>query len=94
MEDLDTKNIYLKKDRKIIGLHAIGHKEEYEIEIIELDGSSINRTLDFMALEKWGNEYDENYNMIGGSFRIFDICIEDTAKELEADRWVRFERVI
>jgi hypothetical protein len=94
MEDyqLDFKDIYLKKGNEIIGLHGIGYKKPYECTITELDGTKTSRTLDFMYLEKYGNKYDENFNMLGGSFRIFNICIEDAAKEYEADGWVRFNR--
>lgn len=72
----DSLDIYLKKDDQIVGLHAIGHKEP--------DGA-------FYSLEQWGNEYDDEHNMLGrGSFRVHN-DIETVAKDFEADGWVRFE---
>ena len=87
---MDSKDIYLKKDNQIIGLHAIGHKEPYEFELIDTDGSSKKITTDFMELQKWGNKYDQNLNMIGGSFHVFDYSIDKAAQEFEAVGWVRF----
>lgn len=92
MENLDAKNIYLKKGEEIIGLHAIGHAEPYEFDLHELDGTVTRVKTDFMELEKWGNEYDANFKMIGrGSFRIFDLTLEHTAKAFEEDGWVRIK---
>lgn len=74
--DFEEKNIYLKKDNDIIGLHEIGFTDS--------DGN-------WLSYETWGNEYDDRYNMLGrGSFRIFN-DIETVAKEFEADGFVRFE---
>ena len=70
-----SKNIYLKKDNQAIGLHAWGY---------EFNGN-------FYSEEVWGNEYDNQGQMIGrGSFRVFNE-IEAEAKEFEADGWVRYE---
>jgi hypothetical protein len=92
MDDLASKDIYLKKDGQIIGLHALGYNEPYECEVIELDGSRHIEHLDFMALEKWGNAYDANLKMLPpGSFHVFDLSIEHTAREMEQDGWVRFD---
>jgi hypothetical protein len=88
-EALDTKNIYLTKDGRIVGLHAVGYSVSYTYDIIELDGSRSTITTDFMALEKWGNEYDDKHNMLGrGSFRVHQ-DIEEEAKDFESDGWVR-----
>lgn len=92
-DEFDSKDIYLKKDDQIIGLHAIGYEGPYNYTLSDIDGTVKEIETDFQEIEKWGNEYDENYKMIGkGSFRVFDLTIEDTAKEMEADGWVRFER--
>lgn len=89
--DLDIKNIYLTKNEEIIGLHAIGHSEPHEFDLIHLDGSRERIKTDFMELEKWGNEYDSKGNMLGrGSFRIFDLTLEHSAKEFEKEGWIRF----
>ncbi len=90
---LQSKNIYLKKDGKIVGLHAVGYAGPYEYRLIKLDKTEELRTTDFMPMDMWGNEYNENYEMQGrGSFRIFAIDLDDEAKDWEADGWVRFER--
>lgn len=76
-EGMVGKDIYLKKDDTIIGLHAIG-------DVDPNDGT-------FYQMEIWGNEYDNEHNMLGrGSFRVFQ-PLEDAAKEFEADGFVRFE---
>src|SRR3989442_381436 len=86
---LQEKSIYLKKDKEIIGLHAIGEPDS-EWNLIKLDGSRVGQK-GFKQHEQWGNHYDENHNMLGrGSFRIFD-DIEETAKELEIDGWIVYE---
>lgn len=96
MDDIqfDSKDIYLKSPKgEIVGLHAVGHKEPYTFTLRHLDGKEEQITTDFMELEKWGNEYDENLIMQGrGSFRVFDLTIEHTAKAFEEDGWIRFER--
>lgn len=91
-DDLDSKNIYLRKDNEIIGLHAVGYRTPYVFDVVELDGTRNQVETDFMELEKWGNHYNEEFERIGrGSFRIFDATIEDTAKEFENDGWIKFE---
>lgn len=94
MEELDTIDIYLKKDDRIIGLHAIGYAGPYEIKVIEIDGSYKIENLNFNALEMWGNEYNEDYTIKGrGSFRLFGYDLDKEAKEFEEEGWVRFERL-
>jgi hypothetical protein len=92
MDNLDSKDIYLKKNGEIIGFHAVGHKGPHTYTVVHLDGTEESKTSDFMALETWGNEYSDEFQMLGrGSFRVF-VDIEDAAKEMESDGWVRFER--
>lgn len=92
MDNFDYKDIFLKKDKEIIGLHAVGHHELHIITVVGLDGERFEIETDFMELEKWGNEYDENLKMIGkGSFRVFSLTLEHAAEEMELDGWVRFE---
>lgn len=87
-DDLDCKNIYLRKGSEIVGLHAVGHKGPYECVVKDLDGTESLFTSDFMELEKWGNVYNEKHEMLGrGSFRIFSRSIEHEAKEFEAEGW-------
>jgi hypothetical protein len=93
LDGLDEKSIYLRRDAEIIGLHSVGYSGHYEYMLIELDETEVLKTSDFMPLQSWGNEYDENYNMVGrGSFRLNTDFIEDVAKDLESDGWVIFER--
>lgn len=88
---MSSKDIYLRKDDQIVGLHAVGYAEPHELRVQELDGSITLVKTDFMELEKWGNEYNEKLEMIGrGSFRIFDLTIDHTAKCFEDEGWVRF----
>lgn len=92
MDGLDAQDIYLKKDGRIIGLHAIGHKTPYECELVEIDGTSKMIKMDFMALQKWGNEYSDEMKVLPpGSFHVNDLTISDTAQEMEQDGWVRFD---
>ena len=89
--DFDSKNIYLKKDNMIVGLHAIGIDGPYTY-TMDNNGIKSEITTDFETLESWGNEYDENHNMLGrGSFRLNVINIEDYAKDLVLDGWVIYE---
>ena len=89
---LDTKDIYLKRGTEIIGLHSIGDRVPHEYDSIAIDGTVTHKITDFKAIESWGNEYDNEYNMLGrGSFRLFG-DIEEVASELEAEGWIRFER--
>lgn len=88
-EQYDSKDIYLRKDGAIIGLHSIG-MDNQEWDLILLDGTRV-RQYGFQAIESWGNEYDENRNILGrGSFRVFE-SIENLAKEFEQDGWERYE---
>jgi len=92
MDDLDSRDIWLRKGDQIVGLHAIGYAEPYEFDVHHLEGSTERIKTDFMELEKWGNEYNQQFQMIGrGSFRIFDLTLEHTAKAFEEEGWVRFE---
>ncbi|PWU11643.1 MAG: hypothetical protein C5B47_00615 [Verrucomicrobia bacterium] len=89
--DLDSKDIYLREGDRIVGLHAIGYAEPTELKVHEFDGSTTIVKTDFIELEKWGNNYNEKLEKIGrGSFRIFDLTIEHTAKAYEEEGWVRF----
>lgn len=98
-DDMDSKNIYLIKRShdpnegdSIVGLHAIGHAGPYQYKLQHIDGTIEEKTLNFMALEAWGNEYDHEHNMLGrGSFRLNTSDIEDYAKEMEAEGWQRYE---
>lgn len=96
-EGMEEKSVYLKKydpvaiHTTIIGLHAIGYPEPHEYDIIELDGTKTRMKSDFMAMEAWGNQYDEDHKMLGGSFRLGTTNIEEEAKELEKDGWVIYE---
>lgn len=84
-----SREIYLRKDGQLIGLHAIGYDDCVWTEV-DLDGTEIE-CKGFMAMETWGNEYDELGNMLGrGSFRIFQ-TIESLALSMETDGWVRGE---
>jgi acyl carrier protein len=88
-DGLDSLDIYLRRGTEIVGLHAVGFNEPHSY-ILEYENGKIETIqTNFRELQKWGNEYDENFNMIGrGSFRIFDISIENVAKEMELDGWV------
>lgn len=86
------KSIFLKKGSEIVGLHAYGIEGPYPITFTAIDGTTTERILDFLEEELWGNFYDTSFKMIGGSFRVFDFSIEDTAKEMEQNGWIRFER--
>lgn len=91
VDDLASKDIYLRKGDQIVGLHAVGHAVPCEFDNHELDGSITRIKTDFFEIEKWGNNYNEKLEMIGrGSFRIFDLTLEHTAKAYEEDGWVRF----
>ena len=96
-DDFDSKNIYLRRtvsdtEYEIIGLHAVGHAGPYSYDLHKLDGTVEKKTSNFMALETWGNEYDDEHNMLGrGSFRLHNSNIDDVAKEFEAEGWTRYE---
>ena len=97
-DDFDSKNIYLRttigpgKIPAIVGLHAVGHAGPYPYTLVHPDGTREERMLNFMAIETWGNEYDDEHNMLGrGSFRLHTSDIEDYAKQMEAEGWERYE---
>lgn len=98
-DEYDSKNIFLRKavsDKlsdvyDIVGLHAIGHAGPYEYTLDDNSKISHIKT-NFMALETWGNEYDDEHNMLGrGSFRLHTSDIEQYAKDMEAEGWERYE---
>jgi hypothetical protein len=97
-DEMDSKTIYLRTKigvsdiYSIVGLHAIGHAGPYEWDHHHLDGTVERKTSNFMALETWGNEYDDDHNMLGrGSFRLHTSDIEQYAKEMEVEGWERYE---
>lgn len=53
--DLESKDIYLKKDKDVIGLHTYGDATE----------------TGFMQYEAWANLYDEEFKFLGSIYRIF-----------------------
>lgn len=86
-----SKDAYLTKEGTIIGIHAFGEPGPYEWIEVALDGTETKKQSNFMQAEIWGNEYDEEHNMLGrGSFRVhgqFEIVV----KEFEADGWIQRE---
>ena len=95
-DELDSKDIYLRKldcgTTMICGLHAVGGAGPYEYTLTHLDGSVEKKCSNFMAMDAWGNEYDNEHNMLGrGSFRLHTSDIEEYAKEMEAEGWERYE---
>lgn len=86
-EVYESRDIYLQKDNEIVGLHAIGENNATWTQT-DLNGVTTEKT-GFLALEVWGNNYDQNLKMIGGSFRVFD-DIEAVANGLVEDGWVVF----
>ncbi len=90
----ESRDIYLRNGNRVLGLHSIGYPGEYRYTKIDFDGTETECVDDFQAIEVWGNEYlnDSKFEMQGrGSFRIHD-NVNDFAKDLEAEGWVRFER--
>lgn len=84
-----SREIYLRKDGQLIGLHAWGYDDSIWTEE-DVNGVR-TECKGFMAMETWGNEYDESGNMLGrGSFRVFQ-TIESLAQEMETEGWVRGE---
>jgi hypothetical protein len=74
-EGMVARNIYLKLNDEIVGLHAIGYEHEGVFDQVDV----------------WGNVYDEDHNMLGrGSFRVHN-DIEVEAKSWEADGWSRYD---
>lgn len=96
-EEFDSKNIYLTtlfgpgKIPLCVGLHSIGHAGQYQYDVVELDQSRTTKSTDFQTIESWGNEYDPiDGRMMGpGSFRLFSSDIDETAKQYEAEGWIR-----
>lgn len=67
----ESKDIFLKKDDEIIGLHATGYMDENS---------------QFQSMEAWLNVYDLNRKFLYSAARIFgDLEIE--AEALEKDGW-------
>jgi len=92
-EQMICKTIYLRKGDSIVGLHATGYEGPEEFELHHLDGAVEVVKTDFIELEKWGNEYDKDFNIKGrGSFRVFDVTLEHAAKQFEAEGYIRFIR--
>lgn len=97
-DEWDSKDVYLTMtlpdgEKQIIGLHAIGHAQEYTYTEIGRDNSRTEVTTGFAAIETWGNSYDENHNMLGrGSFRLHSHDLDKMVKECESEGWVRCER--
>lgn len=98
-DELDSRDIYLFKNnpdphgqKYIVGLHAVGHAGPYEYDLVHQDGKVERKQSNFMAIETWGNEYDDQHNMLGrGSFRLHTSDIEEYAKQLEVEGWERYE---
>lgn len=53
--DFESKDIFLKKDKDILGLHAFGDYTDQG----------------FQQFEAWCNAYDENFKFLGSIYRIF-----------------------
>lgn len=51
----ELKDVYLKKDEDVIGLHAVGDKTE----------------TGFHQYEAWANLYDPSFKFLGSIYRIF-----------------------
>ena len=89
MTDFDCKDVFLKKDDDIIGLHAIGiDNTPYQIQ--ELDGT-ITDHFGFMHEQIWGNKYNRDFNMIGGSFRVHTMFDEELKSWLD-DGWTIIQK--
>lgn len=90
-EGMISKDVYLKQGEYTIGIHAIGYPGPYTYTEQALDGTRTEKTDDFQQMEIWGNEYNEQFQMIGrGSFRVherFDVAV----REFEKEGWVRIE---
>jgi hypothetical protein len=97
-QECDSKDIFLRTKRGvsnilnyIVGLHSNGVIMPYEYTKTALDGTKTLVSTNFMPIESWGNEYDENYRLLDkSSFRV-DNDIEAVAKEMEAEGWERYE---
>ena len=93
---LDFKDIYLQarigKSNffTIIGVHGVGYAGFYVHKVVGQEDIVISN---FQALEVWGNEYDEEHNVMGrGSFRLHTTDIDSYVGELESEGWVRREK--
>lgn len=95
MDEMTERSVYLTKDGEIVGIHAVGYEGPYEYQIQELDGTLTQHLSDFMIMEIWGNNYDENRNILGrGSFRVSAHNFELEVKDWESEGWVRREAPI
>ena len=86
-EMYESRDIYLRNGEEIIGLHEIG-EDNVKWTSVDVDGTE-NERFGFLAHERWGNNYDQNLKMIGGSFRVLE-DIEAVANGLVEDGWVVF----
>lgn len=59
--EMSSRNAYLIKGDDVVGIHAVYYPVD------PTTGANL-----WQQLEIWGNNYDKNLKMIGGSFRIFD----------------------
>lgn len=84
--EIDFARIYLFKDNCLIGLFGIGDANSSWI-LVGLDGSK--QTISgFNAMEKWGNEYDWDGNMLGrGSFRL-NYDFETEINQYKNEGWI------
>lgn len=90
---LDSLDIYLKKDDQIIGLHAIGYAGPYEYTYTDIDGNVTQKTSNFQALDTWGNNYNNKYEMFApGSFRIDTNDLEEESRLYAGAGWIEFDR--
>lgn len=90
--DFDSRDTYFTKDGETIGVHAIGCAGPHTYQVQELDGSIANYKSDFQIMEIWGNKYDANFKMKGGSFRIFSHNYEEEIQWWLKDGWTIVER--
>lgn len=77
-EPMDERNAFLKLGDDIVGIHAIGWES--------LDDKG---NIHFDHIEIWGNNYDENLKMCGGSFRIFD-TFDKTVADFKSEGYIDF----
>jgi hypothetical protein len=93
-EGISSRELYLQnKTGEIIGIHAVGYEGLYQYTLEDTDGKQIKKDADFQILDIWGNKYDKDYNMIGGSFRVFYIDWDEMKKDmLEDGEWTEIKR--